>query len=234
MVHTLKKIERDENGLIIGKEYHFTEDGRVDWRKMIPNEFLYPNAARTQETDVTKCKDSELIINLAGIVYLANLRGYTAVSYSSPHLQEGLVSTKCEINWRPNYETENERVSFESLAGAHAGNTNGFGQNYLVEMAENRAFCRNVRRFLQINIVSQEELGETPKTKAKTTEQDPNSPNGILESSMKTKGISFETVKKALIDENVEGAADFETVWDIPKAKCAKLIERIKNYKKKT
>ena len=61
-----KKIKRDANGLISGStvNYAFNEDGLIDWRKMIKTEYLVPNRDRTTETDVTKLKDTELIILL--------------------------------------------------------------------------------------------------------------------------------------------------------------------------
>ena len=58
----IKGFKRDSNGLVEGVEYAFNEQGFVDWRKMVKEEFLVANKQRTQETDVTKLKDSELII----------------------------------------------------------------------------------------------------------------------------------------------------------------------------
>ena len=46
--------KRDESGLIIQPkiDYVFNENGTVDWRKMVKEEFLVPNKQKTQETDV--------------------------------------------------------------------------------------------------------------------------------------------------------------------------------------
>ena len=67
MLHTLcmskvKTIKRDANGLLSGVDYVFNESGLIDWRKMIKSEYLVPNKDRTNETDVTKLKDYQLII----------------------------------------------------------------------------------------------------------------------------------------------------------------------------
>ena len=63
----MKKIDRNKDGLINGVDYVFTEDGLIDWRKMVKPEHLVPNKDRTSETDVTKLKDYQLIILLGGI-----------------------------------------------------------------------------------------------------------------------------------------------------------------------
>ena len=77
----MKKIDRNEDGLINGVDYLFTEDGLIDWRKMVKPGHLVPNKDRTSETDVTKLKDYQLIILLGGIKELAQIRGYTDVTY---------------------------------------------------------------------------------------------------------------------------------------------------------
>ena len=76
MSSTLKRITRDGDGLVAdgSVEYKFTDDGLIDWRKMIKTEFLVPNKSRTSETDVTKLKDWQLIILLGGIKELAQIR----------------------------------------------------------------------------------------------------------------------------------------------------------------
>ncbi len=52
--------KRDESGLIVQPkiDYVFHEDGTVDWRKMVKQEFLVPNKQRAgDETDVSKLED---------------------------------------------------------------------------------------------------------------------------------------------------------------------------------
>jgi hypothetical protein len=36
-------FKRDENGLLQNIQYHFNEDGSVNWRSMIKEEYLFPN-----------------------------------------------------------------------------------------------------------------------------------------------------------------------------------------------
>ena len=74
MATKLKKIKRDENGLISGVKYVYTEDGLIDWRKMIKSEYLVINKDSVKgETDITKLKDWQLIILLGGIKELAQI-----------------------------------------------------------------------------------------------------------------------------------------------------------------
>ena len=105
-VNKVKKIERDENGLLSGVEYVFTEDSLIDWRKMVKVEYLVPNRDRTSETDVTKLTDAQLIILLGGIKELAQIRGYTDVNYNVVSPSPDYVVATCTITWIPNYETE--------------------------------------------------------------------------------------------------------------------------------
>jgi len=96
----------DKNGLVSGVDYIFDDSGLIDWRKMIKPEFLVPNRDRTNQTDVSKLKDHELIILLGGIKELAQIRGYTDVSYQVVSPSPEYVIATCKITWTPNYETE--------------------------------------------------------------------------------------------------------------------------------
>ena len=92
------------------------------------------------------------------------------------------------------------------------------------------AFVRWVRNFLKINIVSQEELGDAKVNDEISNIQNdnPTSPYVLLEKVMNDKGISFETLKKRLTKEKLDGAETLKSVNDIPKVKIFELIERIK------
>ena len=35
--------KRNEHGLLENSEYSFNEDGSINWREMVKDEFLYPN-----------------------------------------------------------------------------------------------------------------------------------------------------------------------------------------------
>ena len=223
-----KTLKRNEFGLLENPPipYVFNEDGYVNWRKMIRPEFLVANKQRTQETDISKLEDKDLLILLGGIKELAQIRGFTCVSYDVPDAGPNYVIASCYINWIGNYETSNVDVSFQSLADASPDNTQSFARNYLAAIAENRAFVRCVRNFLKINIVGQEEVGV--KVIEEPGSDNPISPAAVLHNLMKEKGISFDQIQKRLIKDKYEKAEELASINEISKPKIFELIERIK------
>jgi len=231
----LKKIKRDANGLITGTsvKYQYDETGLIDWRKMVKPEHLVPNRQRTSETDVSKLEDYQLIILLGGIKELAQIRGYTNVRYQVTSPSPDYVVTTCTIDWIPNYETENQVVTFSAIGDASPNNTNSFARNFLGPIAENRAFNRCVRNFLKINIVSKEELPESKLTEDPASNAENQAdPVSLLKNVMKDKGVTFDKLKLRLVSDNYEKADAVNTLEDIPKVKIFELIERIKKIKK--
>ena len=95
-----KTFKRNEYGLLEDPPipYIYNEDGSVNWRKMIRPEFLVPNKQRTQETDITKLEDKDLLILLGGIKELAQIRGFTCVSYDVPEAGPAYVIASCYIS----------------------------------------------------------------------------------------------------------------------------------------
>ena len=237
----LKEIKRDKNGLISGGSvnYIFNDNGFIDWRRMIKTEHLVPNLQKTSERDVTKLKDTELIILIAGIKELAQVRGYTDVRYDVTSPSKDYVIASCSVKFIPNYETEGKEVTFSPIGDAGPHNTHGFGQAFLGPMAENRAFVRCVRNFLKINIVANDELEKmtfakpfSPQPASAPLEEDsPPSPVALLKKVMSEKKINFDRLKKRLEDEDYEKADSITCVEQIPKAKIFELIERLKKIK---
>ena len=222
-----KVFNRNSYGLINNKDTNYTyhEDGTINWRAMVKTQYLVPNRQKTQETDVSKLEDKDLLILLGGIKELAQIRGYTNVSYKVVAASESYFATSCRITWIPNYETEGREISFESLADASGSNTKSFARYFLAAIAENRAFVRCVRSFLRINIVGQEELGDAKILEENILAVNPTSPYNLLDKLMKEKNITFNTLKNKLIKENF---GDISSIQDIPKSKIFELIERIK------
>jgi hypothetical protein len=228
-------ITRNKYGLLENAtiNYIYNDDGTINWRKMVKTEYLVPNRQKTQETDVSKLEDKDLLILLGGIKELAQIRGYTSVEYKVVAASEGYFATSCRIKWIPNYETNGQVIEFESLADATSNNTKSFARYFLAAIAENRAFVRCVRNFLKINIVSQEELGDAKLLEESiASNENPTSPQVLLEKVMKDKGVSFDYLKEKLIKEKFEGAEGLNSVQDIPKSKIFELIDRIKKIKK--
>ena len=233
-MNTVKKLVRSSDGLIEGVEYHFNDDGSINWRKMIKPEFLVPNRDRTNETDVTKLEDKDLLILLAGIKYVAQLRGFFSVDYTVTSPSSDYVVAVCKIDWVPNYETEGTPFTFSSVGDASPGNTKDFARHFLGPIAENRAFIRCVRNFLKINIVGQDEIGKSKNNVVDDSAAESSAafePHAILEKVMKEKSVSFAKLKEKLTKENYANADSLMSIADIPKIKIFELIERIQKAK---
>lgn len=237
----LSGFVRDEFGLLNSIDYKFNLDNTVDWRGMISKEYLVPNrdAFKSQninlkEIDVTTLADNQLLILLAGLKELAHIRGYTNVSYSVIHAQPDYVAVKCTIDWLPNYETSMLPVSFSALAEAHLDNTKDFAKNFLMAIAENRAFIRTVRSFLRINIVGNDEMG---KTTTADSEFEPatsvTQPIALLRKIMSEYSITFEQIKDGAVKKKMDGAENWLNLEDIPPLSMFMIISGIKNKNKK-
>ncbi|HBY67286.1 MAG TPA: hypothetical protein DEG69_05685 [Flavobacteriaceae bacterium] len=237
-----KSITRNDHGLIETQDYVFNPDGLVNWRKRVKPEFLVPNRQRTQETDIEALQDKDLIILLGGLKDLSQIRGYSNVKYEISVASPEYAATSCTITWIPNYETEGREIVFESMSSATLENTNGFGQKYLIEMAENRSFCRCVRNFLKINIVSWDELAgaqagghssNVHQTQpSNSSARNAAKPSFLLAKKMKEKNLSFEQVWEKIKNESLVDNPDKITeLEDIPKNIVFKLIERMNALK---
>ena len=235
-------VTRNSGGLINDDsvQYHFTDDGMIDWRKMVKDRYLYPNPSKNiSETDISKLDDRDLCILLGGFKELAQIRGYTNVEYDVVAPSADYVIATCKVTWIPNFETENKEVTFSAIGESSLNNTSGIGGvYYLASTAENRAFARCIRSFLRINVVSREELAKGfLKPRANESSSDVSSggssPANLLEETMKKKGVPFSQIKVKLVEEKVEGADEMNSVNDIPKDKIFELIDRIKKAKVK-
>ena len=231
-----KKIDRDSQGLLKGVDYKFTDEGLIDWRKMLSDKWLYPNPSKNLSTqDVSKLKDTDLCILLGGIKELAQIRGYTNIKYDVTCPSSDYVIANCTITWVPNFETEDKEVSFSSLGDASPNNTDNFARQYLAPIAENRAFVRCVRNFVRINIVAQDELAKRFKDgnfQVSTPQQaEVASPTALLEKLMKEKGVDFQRVKNRLVRQKYKDADKIESIKEIPALKIFELIEDLNKVK---
>ena len=239
------KFSRNSYGLYSHIDYVFHENGFVDWRAMIPIKYLYVGknikdnpvrremfekkyGKKPEKVDLTvdKIEDDDLLITLAGIRYLASLRGYTRVTFDTAPSTLDYSSVNCRINWIKNFETENSdfygEVTFDGVACATSENTYSFTRNYLPEIASNRAFCRAVRNFLNIDIVSDEEAFDKklsdstlpPTTSTGTTPY--GQPHEVLKAKMEEKGVDFPKLKASMIKYCTNNPEKKETlaVWE--------------------
>lgn len=224
-------ISRNEHGLINNNvvKYLYTPEGFIDWRKMINPKHLVPNKQNFEKfgkqipKTIEGLEDKDLLILLAGIKELAQIRGFSSVEYEIASPAGDYIAVICKITWLPNFETENRPVVFSAIGDASPFNTTSFGKNFLGPIAENRAFVRCVRNFLKINITGQDEMAPSP---SEQVIEDTSS--NVLEELMKKHGVTFQKVKEKLIEEKFDKAESFESTSDIPRFKQFELIERIK------
>jgi hypothetical protein len=231
--------KRNEMGLIEGVEYKFNEDGSINWRAMIKPEHLYPNrdwfeSRKMQVPDsVEGLGDHQLLIKLAGIKELARLRGLETVRYTINTVSSSYATAVCEIRWMPNYETNGTAQIFSSTANATVDNCSGFGVKFLESIAENRAFVRAVRNYLNIHIVGDDEIDKNKVAyeESESIVQSLTPQHALKNSAKQNLGCeNFDAFKKHLRklwkDETYknEEAANWNSFEDIPIKESRKLL----------
>lgn len=244
----IQNFERDEHGLVKGLEYKYTSDGRIDWYAMLKSEHLYvmknkEEAVEKQygkpvsQLDLTKVDKKYICILLTGLRYLSLLRGYEAVSpkidnvfYDTRYEAVASCTVTCKIEWIGNFETGMKSVSYGGTAGATLSNTDPFVKKYIETIAENRAFCRAVRGFLNISVVSKDEIGPDGNLmmvvtqESSGTEKAPsNNAVSMLQKRLDDEKWSFDVFKRAIIknhkDKFKNSTVDpekWESIKDIP------------------
>lgn len=242
---------RDANGLLKGVKYAFNKDGTVDWRAMIPSKFIVLNDERVDVSkieDVEEYKktapDHELLVLLMGWRELARLRGFTQANptcYNS-NLESSTIGM--QISWIPNFENP-EGASMGAIANASVNTTNGHFSNFIDTIAENRAFVRAVRNFLNIPLLGKDELPagkHNSNHSASSTFTPPmkgSNPRSVIQSFLDNKNISMESFKAQLsksdfADSLTSDYANWQTVDNIPIHDALTLIERLNKKKKDT
>jgi len=177
---------RDENGLLNNIDYQFNEDGSVNWRAMIKDEYLFPNKSwfqlrkKDMPRSIEGLADHQLLIKLGGIKELARLRGFSDISYEVVKCEIDHVAVICKIQFLPNYETNGSSVTFQDIANATIENTNSFAKKFLETIACNRAFVRCVRNFLNVHIVGDDEIDKSDSPNPSKSNSNDLSPAGFL------------------------------------------------------
>ena len=227
----LKKIERDEFGLVKGHNYIFDDTGRVNWRKLIKPEHLVAIRGG-EETDITKLQDKDLMILLQGLKELADLRGYKSVTYKIINASPEYCCASCNIKWIGNYESEGREIEFESVGDASLSSTDSFAKLYMGAIAENRAFVRCVRNFLRINIVGRDEIKDGAKAEAQNNNT-LNKQVSLLEEMMEKKKVQFDPHIISKLKEIGRWDEKYKSIRDLPPELIFLFLERIKKYNPK-
>lgn len=241
VINQIKKIELDDNGLIKGFNYVFDENGKINWRLMVPIEYLYVNPSNKAKMEKKygkpydslnpvgdKIEDIDLVITLGGLKYLLKIHRYKSVKFNIKESGEDYASVNCEILFCGNYDSLGQDILYSENACAHSGNTTNFAKQYLLEMATNRAFARCIRSYLNINIVSREELGSAD------IQEEPKNNNlgkqiSLLEELMDKKKVSFKIIEDKL-RQSEKWNDKYKSVKDLPPEIIFEYLTRLKNY----
>lgn len=237
-------FQRDEHGLLKNIQYIFNEDGSVNWRAMIKDEHLFPNKSwfqlrkKDMPRSIEGLADHQLLIKLSGIKELARLRGFREVSFDVQAHDPNHVAVTCQIEFIPNYETDNQQVIFQDMANATIENTNSFAKKFLETIACNRAFVRCVRNFLNVHIVGDDEIDKSDPSQPESQSNDL-TPSGFLKKELKDNhGISnyqdflpvlrdlHKSKKISISTEVIKGWSDFS---DISPKDCRTLLGVLKS-----
>lgn len=231
-------LERNEYGLLKHINYEFDNLGFVNYRKLIPEEFLVPNRDYFQklEKEIPKTieglEDNQILVKLAGWKWLTKVRGYNSIIHEVIESKPESVIVKTTICWIPNYETGNVIICFSALANASMMNTFNFAQNYLPEIAENRGLSRATRGFLNISVVGMDEIGPSQKTEQEKVEFKPTQPHGVLQKKLEDRNKSFEKFKMEWIKLGHLEAEEWTEIQDIPIQDVWTILDAMKKKNK--
>jgi len=203
-------ITRNSFGLLEGLDHKTDKHGFIVWRDMISPEYLYPNKeyfARNNQPVPDSAEglpDNQCLVKIGGLIELMRIRGYTSLDQHIVNVDNGYVTAKCTIRWEPNVETNMLPITFSWVANSNAGNCGDFMANFQETQAQNRALSLCIRKFLNINIVSDEEMskGQTnlipEKEKPQATLPDI---NGKLKKMLVDKGLKTQESLVGLLEE---------------------------------
>ncbi len=225
--------QRDpETGLLANRTYSFRADGNVDWLAQVDRKWLFvPDQYKDRvikaqgkpidECDLSLVNEKWLRVRQAGWNQLADLRGYRHLDYHSVTASDGKATMICLIEWIGNYETNMEPFACAGAASASALSVDKGFRPYLETFAENRAFARAVKRALQINAYSEDEIDAealkgiqtegdyTPSDGSVAVSAEPYKQLETLCTKRKTP-ISFEALKARAVKHNAELTPDKE------------------------
>lgn len=242
-------MKRQSNGLLDEFNYQYDEFGFIDWASIVPSKYKYPNKdwfyrhGKDIPESAEGLSEDQTIISLAGLKWVAKIRGYLKVSNKILHCSKDKVVARCKISWIGDHTNVsefacNDVVEYSDCASATVDNTQeGFGKLYLEAIAVNRAFARCVRNFLGINSVSDVEMEGAPSVEGGEPEQEKPTvvkAQGALEILAKEKGFNsfdeFRSSFKALefFHKQMEDWVDYK---NIPAKDSRTLMAKLKKLK---
>jgi len=216
-------------------EYKYNEFGKIDWLATLPRKFLVVNRQKYVDKDKTPPEsidglpDSDLLILLAGIRWLADTYGFSKLEYPVINSSPNHCTVVCSITWNPHPDNNDREIVSSGIGDATPDNTKSFARYYLGPIAENRAFTRCVRQFLQIPVLGAEEVGDVKlENENHSNSNNLLDPVNTLSKIIENKGKTPEKFLKRCVEIwNIEEAKNWKTLNDIPKDKILGLIEKL-------
>lgn len=240
-------------------------DGTINWRALVQPQHVYvkkgdeakvatalgitPQDIKEGKFDTTRVEDKYLVIRKAGLIELARIRGYYSAVPEVKYASRDYVVVQTHIAWK-GFDGQDAVVT-GGVGEASADNTSSFMRVYLAAAAENRAFSRAVRQFLNIDIVSADELGGNgvePEIDSGPSVASSLTPQGVLQKTIEEAKTSFEKMKAASVGKFKHDQENFAkdpaykvafktdpSTWtkceDISALDCMTLIELINKSK---
>ncbi len=258
------RFERDpETGLVKGLVYpRRASDNRIEWYKLIDPRHIVFNSAPKMADAILKAygkpaKDlvygdliaagievdpRHVLVLLMGFLELADLRGYLSATPRIAHVvsyppEAAICSCECTIDWVPNEEDPNGKVSY-GTADATMENTGGWG--YLSAMAGNRALVRAVRQGLRIPMMSFDELAKKDSAipEATAPAKTLSLSASTLQKAADSAKLTFEQMKSAIADGSCDIKLETDpatwTDWEtVPPRDALLLIKQLRSGKKR-
>jgi hypothetical protein len=224
-----RRYLRDQDCLLKGVDYKYKPNGFVDWRKMIPVEYVVLNREKflkkDNPKDVDKLSDDEYnellakadekdkLIKLAGLKEVAQIRGYLSLNTSVKDFSHSTVA-ECTIEWMPNFETSFEQVVSTGVGEAHGENTHGLGSKYLAAIAENRAVSRCIRNFLMIHTVADEEVKFQNTDEFGDKKDLKSGPQAVVDTKLREAKKGFPEFQQYILDKAKDGEFVGAETWE--------------------
>jgi len=221
-------------------KYVYDENGKINWFKMIPLEYLYLNESKKasiekrlkkpfNEVAKEEALETELIINLAGIRFLLETVGFRYSRITPNVCSSDYAAATCEICFNAGEHNNYREQIYTQCASAHVGNTKSWYKDYLVEAAANRAFCRAVRFYFNLSCVSMDELGSNNNAEEQNfAPQDNSAQINLLQKELDKRKITWPQFQSKLVKDKVEGAENMKSISELPKDKIFEYLERLK------
>lgn len=225
------KVSEEKSSTKNVKVYSLKNNGRIDWKKEIPDEFIILNreafakkgiliddlSQEEQKELKESCHESCLLVLLAGFKTVAESRGWKACDISLVESRPGYVATKCMLEFISNQDDPEGKI-VSAIANATNENTDGVFQNYLERISENRAFICAVKAGLGINILGADELPVKEVDVILSMKQDGPKIQNALQQKLEKIGMSEESFLEKLRKRIQEfpQANEWNKITDIP------------------